>query len=124
MTCASSAHIAPLGRVQKKRDLGIGNWGQLGQGTGTGNWEQGTGGIKLGTGLGTGNWGQGPGGNWGRGKLRQGIANDPGLCRLSKNRKKQFHGGATLRRRERVLLVAQVELWAGGGRMLDERVRL
>ena len=29
-----------------------------------------------------------------------------------------------MRRRERVLLLAQVEPWAGGGRMLDERVGL
>ena len=60
--------------------LGMGNWG-----TGIGNWGQGIGGRAS-------NWGQDLGqgtgdkdlkaGNWGRGKLRQGIANDPGLSRL------------------------------------------
>ena len=83
------------------KELGTGNWGQ---GSGGRELEQGSGGWRQQTGdreLGTGNWGQQTGdrelgaGNW-----------------------------RTTRRRERVLLLAQVEPWAGGGRMLDERVGL
>ena len=67
--------------------------GNWGQGTGTGNWDRE---------LGAPNWGQ---------DLGQGTGD-----------KDLGAGNWTLRPRERVLLLAQVEPWAGGGRMLDERV--
>ena len=95
------------GRQTGDRELGTGNWGQqtgqgtggreLGQGTWAGNWGQQTGDRERGTGF----WGQQTGQGTGGREL-----------------------GTTLRRRERVLLLAQVKPWTRGGRMLDERVGL
>ena len=99
------------------RELGAGNWGQQtgDRELGTGKWEQGTGGRELGQGTGrdleAANWGQGTWDrelgtgkwNWGQGTGGREL-------------------GTTLHRRERVLLLAQVEPWAGGGGMLDARV--
>ena len=58
---------------------------------------------KQGRELGAGNWDRELAGNW---------------------RQQTGDREVTLHRRERVLLLAQVEPWAGGGRMLDERVGL
>ena len=107
-----------------RQGTGAGNWGagnwaqQTGdRELGTGKWRQGTGGRELGQGtgrdLGAANWGQGTwdrelgtgNWNWGQGTGGREL-------------------GTTLRRRERVLLLAQVEPWAGGGGLLDARVGL
>ena len=113
-TGGSKLETGNLGQESGDRELGAGNWGagnwgqQTGQGTGAGSWDRelaGTWGQQTGDReLGTGNWGQGTG----TGDRELGAGNWATL----------------LRRRERVLLLAQVEPWAGGGGMLDARVGL
>ena len=108
---------AKWGQGTWDRELGTGNWGA--GNWGAANWGQGTW-DREGTGTGNlgrqgtdrelaGNWA-----NWGQGTWDRELGTGNWNWEL----------GTTLRRRERVLLLAQVEPWAGGGRMLDERVGL
>ena len=95
---------------------------------GTGNLGQGTGGSKLDRELGVGNWDRELGQRTGGSKLETGNLGQGTGDRLGNWNWGQGTGGrelgTTLRRRERVLLLAQVEPWAGGGRVLDARVGL
>ena len=91
------------------RELGAANWRQ-------GTWDRELGGRELAAAnLGQGTW------DMGTGNLGQGTGDrELELGQGTGGREL----GTTLRRRERVLLLAQVEPWAGGGRMLDARVGL